>query len=160
MRKFLLCVTAMAALSFAAPVANASPPSTAAARMLAADRAFSALCVKEGAHIAFLTYMADDVRLYDGAHPPILGKKAVAAYYATHPEAPRTRLEWTPLEADASPDGVFGFTRGTWVYTQPRKDSSVMKLTGYYVTLWKRQTDGRYKFTLDIGGTDRKPKGE
>jgi len=30
-------------------------------------------------------------------------------------------------------------------------------LTGYYVTEWRRQTDGAYRFVLDIGGVDRAP---
>ncbi|HTP78096.1 MAG TPA: DUF4440 domain-containing protein [Rhizomicrobium sp.] len=127
--------------------------------MMAADRAFSDLSVKSGAHAAFLAYMADDVRLFDGDHPPILGKAAAAAYYADvekkNPSSPKTStLEWTPLEADASPDGVLGWTRGTWLFTGTKKDGTKQKVTGYYVTEWKRQTDGKYKFVLDIGGTD------
>ena len=63
-------------------------------------------------------------------------------------------LQWTPLEAEASPDGVLGFTRGTWIFTGTKKDGSQQKVTGYYVTEWRRQTDGKYKFVLDIGGAD------
>ena len=39
--------------------------------MMAADRAFSDMSVKDGAHAAFLAFMADDVRLFHGDHPPI-----------------------------------------------------------------------------------------
>ena len=127
--------------------------------MMAADRAFSEMSLKSGAHAAFLAFMSDDVRLFDGDHPPILGKTAAAAYYADvekkNPGGEKTsRLEWTPLEADTSPDGVLGFTRGTWIYTGTKKDGSKQKVTGYYVTAWKRQSDGKYKFVLDIGGAD------
>ena len=127
--------------------------------MMAADRAFSPLSVKSGAHAAFLAFMADDVRLFDGDHPPILGKDAAAAYYADvekkNPGGEKSStLEWTPAEADASPDGVLGFTRGTWIYTGTKKDGSKLKVGGYYVTEWKRQADGKYKFVLDIGGAD------
>ncbi len=138
------------------------PPALAAPKdeMMAADRAFSALSAEKGAHAAFLAYMAEDVRLYDGATPPILGKAAVQTHYAKNPEAPGTRLTWTPLEADASPDGVLGFTRGTWLYTAKKTDGSTARATGYYVTVWRRQADGQYKFTLDIGGSDPKPKAD
>jgi ketosteroid isomerase-like protein len=128
--------------------------------MLAADKAFSAMSIAKGPHAAFLAYMADDVRLYEGEHPPIIGKAAAADYYAKNPDAPGDRLEWTPVEADASPDGVLGYTRGTWIYTGKKADSSAVKVTGYYVTEWRRQTGGQYKFTLDIGGADKKPKTE
>jgi ketosteroid isomerase-like protein len=134
-------------------VANASPK----ADLLATDKAFSDLSVAQGSHAAFLAYMTDDVRLFEGAHPPLVGKKSAAEYYARleklKPEA-KARLEWTPLEADASPDGVLGWTRGTWIQTVTRPDGTLQKLTGYYVTEWRRQANGAYKFVLDIGGTD------
>jgi ketosteroid isomerase-like protein len=123
--------------------------------MLAADKAFSDMSVAKGPHVAFLAYMADDVRLFDSEHPPIPGKKAVAEYYKDNPDSPDDRLAWTPIEADASPDGVLGWTRGTWVYTGKNGDGSDQKVTGYYVTEWRKQADGQYKFTLDIGGVDK-----
>jgi ketosteroid isomerase-like protein len=123
--------------------------------ILAADKAFSDMSVSKGPHAAFLAYMADDVRLYDGDHPPIIGKAKVAEYYAANPDGPDDRLEWTPLEADASPDGILGWTRGTWTYTGKNPDGGDQKVTGYYVTEWRRQADGQYKFTLDIGGVDK-----
>ncbi len=127
--------------------------------MMATDRAFSEMSLKNGAHAAFLAFMSDDVRLFDGDHPPILGKAAAAAYYADvekrNPDGEKSStLQWTPLEAETSPDGVLGFTRGTWIFTGTKKDGGTQKVTGYYVTEWKRQSDGQYKFVLDIGGAD------
>ena len=152
MRK-ILTAAAFLVLSSSAAFAGAKED------MMAADRAFSDLSVKSGAHAAFLAYMSDDVRLFDGDHPPILGKAAAAAYYADvekkNPNGEKnSRLEWTPLEAEASPDGALGWTRGTWIYSGTKKDGTKQKVTGYYITGWKRQTDGKYKFVLDIGGED------
>jgi len=89
----------------------------------------------------------------------IIGKAAAAAWYADvekkNPGGEKaSTLQWTPLEADASPDGVLGYTRGTWIYSGTKKDGSAQRVTGYYVTEWKRQSDGKYKFVLDIGGAD------
>lgn len=123
--------------------------------MMAADNAFSDMSIAKGAHAAFLAYMSDDVRLFDGDHPPIIGKAAVAQYYAANPETPGTRLEWMPVEADASPDGVLGWTRGTWIFTSKKKDGSPIRLTGYYVTEWRKQANGQYKFNVDLGGIDK-----
>jgi ketosteroid isomerase-like protein len=127
--------------------------------MIAADRAFSEMSVKQGAHAAFLAFMADDVRLFDGDHPPILGKAAAAAYYADvekkNPSAEKnSSLEWTPIEAEASDDGSLGWTRGTWIFSGKKPDGQIRKVTGYYVTEWRRGADGKYKFVLDIGGAD------
>ena len=87
--------------------------------ILAIDKAFSDMSVAKGAHAAFLAYMADDVRIFEGDHPPIVGKTAAAEYYAadekSDPGYATQHLEWSPLEADTSPDGILGWTRGTWV---------------------------------------------
>jgi ketosteroid isomerase-like protein len=127
--------------------------------LLAADKAFSDMSVAQGQHAAFLAYMTDDVRLFTGAHPPVIGKAAAATLYAdeekTDPGYKDQRLEWSPLEAEASPDAMLGFTRGTWSLTFKKSDGSPTKLTGYYVTEWRRQPDGKYKFCLDIGGVDK-----
>lgn len=150
----------LATLGFVAAGLLLTSPSFADPRadMIAADKAFAEMSLAKGAHAAFLAYMADDVRLYDGDQPPILGKAAVAEYYDKNPQSPDDRLEWTPVEADASPDGVLGLTRGTWIYTAKKPDGSALKLTGYYVTEWRRQKDGKYKFALDIGGADKPAK--
>lgn len=128
--------------------------------MLAADKAFSAMSIEKGRHIAFLAYMTDDIRLYAGDHPPVIGRQAVTALYEAEeksdPNYKNERLEWTPVDAEASPDGGLGFTRGTWIFTAPKPDGGLVKVTGYYVTEWRRQSDGSYKFCLDIGGPDKK----
>jgi ketosteroid isomerase-like protein len=123
--------------------------------MMAADRALAKMSLEKGAHAAFLAYMTDDVRLYDGEHPPIIGKKAVEAYYAKNPDPKGSKLDWKPIEADTSAAGDFGYTRGTWVFTAKDEKGKDVNVTGYYVTGWKRQADGTYKFNLDIGGADK-----
>jgi ketosteroid isomerase-like protein len=123
--------------------------------MMAADRAFAKMSLEKGAHAAFLAYMTDDVRLYDGDHPPIIGRRAVETYYAKNPDPKGSKLNWKPIEADASAAGDFGYTRGTWVFTAKDEKGRDVKVTGYYVTGWKRQADGTYKFNLDIGGADK-----
>jgi len=148
----------LAAATTAALLLN---PATAAPKddMLAADRAFAAMSVARGQHAAFLAYMTDDVRLFTGTHPPVIGRAAAARLYAeeekSDPGYKNQRLEWMPVEAEASPDGALGFTRGTWVLTAKKTDGTPTKLTGFYVTEWRRQADGEYKFCLDIGGADR-----
>jgi ketosteroid isomerase-like protein len=122
--------------------------------MMAADRAFAAMSLEKGAHAAFLAYMTDDVRLFDGEHPPIIGKAAVVDYYAKNPEAKGSKLDWSPVEGEASAAGDLGYTHGRWIFTAKKPDGSEMKITGYYMTGWRRQTDGQYKFMLDIGSAD------
>ena len=137
-------------------VAMPSAWAGAAEEMVQADKAFAALAGKEGAHAAFLAFMTDDALLYEGEHPPIVGKQAAAAYYAALDKAAANppKLDWSPTSAEASSDGSLGFTRGRWTLSGKKKDGSALALKGYYVTEWRRQKDGSYKFCLDIGGSD------
>lgn len=125
--------------------------------MIATDNAFAKMSVAKGSHAAFLAYMADDVRLFDGPKPPLSGKAAVAAYYAEVEKGgpQKSVLNWKAMEGRASPDGILGWTRGTWISTSPAEGGRVRKLTGYYVTTWRKQADGKYKFEVDLGGVDR-----
>ena len=127
--------------------------------LLATDKAFSALSAQKGNHAAFLAYMTDDARLYQGDRPPLLGKAAAAAFFAAEEKADPSyreqKLVWSPEEAEASPDGVLGFTRGHWSFTAAKPGGASFTLTGYYVTEWRRGADGNYKFCLDIGGADK-----
>jgi len=155
MRRHLIVGALAAAVLFISGPASAGPKDV----LLATDKAFSDMSVAKGPHAAFLAYMADNVRLYDGDHPPIVGKSAAADYYAKteklNPSHAASRLEWTPVEADISPDGALGWTRGTWIWSAKKADGTALKSTGYYVTEWRRQADGTYKFELDIGGADK-----
>ena len=126
--------------------------------MMAADKAFSDMSVAKGRHAAFLAYMADDVRQFTGATPPVVGKAAMAKLYgdseAKNSGPPKDKLEWAPIEAKASDDGSLGWTRGHWTYTATDDSGKPVKNTGYYVTLWRRQADGAYKYEVDLGGED------
>jgi ketosteroid isomerase-like protein len=55
-------------------------------------------------------------------------------------------LSWQPMNAEISKSGDLGFTYG--VYELSIKDS-VYK--GTYVSIWKKQNDGSWKFVLDSG---------
>jgi ketosteroid isomerase-like protein len=47
-----------------------------------------------------------------------------------------------------------GWTRGSWIFSGKKPDGKITKVSGYYVTEWRRGGDGKYKFVLDIGGAD------
>ena len=153
MRK-ILTAAALLLLTGSAALAGAKED------MLAADRAFSDMSVKNGAHAAFLRFhdgRCASLRRRSSADPRQGGRGGVLRRRREkeNPDGEKnSRLEWTPLEAEASPDGVLGWTRGTWIYSGTKKDGTKQKVTGYYITGWKRQTDGKYKFVLDIGGED------
>lgn len=61
-------------------------------------------------------------------------------------------LKWYPTQAEVSSSGDLGYTIGE--YERIGKDAASgypAAVTGNYVSIWRRQPDGRWKIVLDIG---------
>lgn len=110
--------------------------------VLDADRAFAAMAQAEGVPAAFAHWAAQDTILMadDG---PREGVDAVRAAFADWPDG--ARLEWTPVRGGIAARGDMGWTWGTSVYIAP--DGT--RQNGRYVTVWKRDYDGNWRFAFD-----------
>ncbi|MBI5009268.1 MAG: nuclear transport factor 2 family protein [Bacteroidia bacterium] len=112
-----------------------------------ADRDFSSMSEKEGMFTAFLAFIADDgVILRDNAYPA-KGKNTLREYYAGKSDTSFV-LTWEPVFGDISAGSDLGYTYG--VYTLRVKATGDLS-KGTYVSVWKKQYDGTWKFVLDSG---------
>jgi ketosteroid isomerase-like protein len=120
------------------------------------ERAFCADAARIGIADAFLAYMAEDCFL-----PDRLGlsrdeyKKAVeearakaGSSYKPGPN-PNIQLTWSPLRVGVSDDGTLGYTWGRYDFSSKEKDGKVASNSGIYLTIWKRQVGGSWKFIYD-----------
>jgi ketosteroid isomerase-like protein len=114
-------------------------------KMVATEVEFAKTAFDKGTKTAFLTYLDDDGIIFD---PTETNGKLV---WRSRPESPAL-LAWNPVWADISSDGKLGYTTGGWEY-RPKGKTDKPIAFGEYVTIWKKQTDGSYKATLDIGIT-------
>ncbi|MCX6215941.1 DUF4440 domain-containing protein [Spirosoma sp.] len=122
-----------------------------------ADQNFSMLSEKQGLAKAFATYAADDaIKLNDGAAPTV-GFDSIRSQMSRIPPNGSV-LTWQVLKADAAQSGELGYTFGQWMLTS--KDNSGKRKTqfGVYVTVWKRQRNGQWRFVLDGGNATPEPK--
>jgi ketosteroid isomerase-like protein len=139
-------------------VAPASPPATAEARDAAieaardADRRFSAAgSVDLGEAFAF--FAAPDAALLGPGPSLILGPDAIRAAFAGRPAG--ATLVWHPVDAMASDAGDLAFTIGEAESRNPATgDIGLSK----YLTVWRRQADGSWKYVVD-GGNSRPAPG-
>jgi ketosteroid isomerase-like protein len=116
-------------------------------QLMKADREFSTLSVKEGMHRAFLSFIADSgVILRDNAWP-LAGKNSLAELYSEHSDTSFV-LTWEPVFEKISASGDLGYT---WGYYKSKTKASGEEGTGTYITIWQRQSDGKWKFVLDTG---------
>ena len=115
--------------------------------LLKADRDFSTMSEKEGMIKAFIEYMAEDgVILRDNAYP-IEGKTTLINYYENRSDTSFI-LTWEPLYEKISSGDDLGYTYG--IYTSKVKATGAIS-KGTYTTIWKKQSDGRWKWVLDTG---------
>ena len=123
--------------------------------MLEADRAFAAMAADEGAPAAFASYAANDVRMFPAGSAPYQGKDKMIERHTRWPDG--AVLEWAPIEAIASAGGDFGFTWGRYTYTRRNEDGEKSVGHGKYLSVWRKESDGAWKFVADIGNANPDP---
>jgi ketosteroid isomerase-like protein len=117
------------------------------------ERAFSRMSEEQGTREAFDGFIADDGILFrPGA---VLGKKWMHEHPI--PASPtRSVLTWQPIFADVSRAGDLGYTTGPWLF---RKDLDGKPTAfGNFMTVWKKQANGSWRFVLDLGISNPMPK--
>ena len=122
-----------------------------------ADKAFSRMSEEKGMAEAFLFYAADDVIRMKNNQFPNMNKEELRKDFENFDIEKAPALTWEPVKADAALSGELGYTFGKWIL-KGKDDTGKEKLTyGNYMTVWKRQLDGSWKFVLDGGNTTPPP---
>ncbi len=115
-------------------------------KMMDADRAFSRLSETKGMKAAFMEYIdSNGVLLKPGAYP-IVGADAIDFLIQQNDSA--YQLQWKPTKGVIAASGELGFTYGLYALKLSEKDTT---LYGTYINVWKRQSDGSWKYLLNSG---------
>ena len=112
--------------------------------IISTDIAFSEFSKKQGMKKAFLEYIDNDGILLRPNTGPIVGANAIDHLSQVNDSS--FTLTWEPLNATASISCDLGFSYG--IYTLATEDTTTK---GTYVSIWKKQKDGKWKFVLDTG---------
>ena len=108
------------------------------------ERAFAAMSPEKGMKAAFLAYLADDGILF--RQGPVNGKEL----WQKRPDTSSMKLEWEPIFADIAASGDVGYTTGPWILT-PGPNLDQPPAHGFFVSVWKKQKDGKWKLSVDLG---------
>lgn len=122
--------------------------------MVETERAFSRMAEEKGTRGAFAEFIAEDGILFRPT--AVFGKK----WMQEHPLPPstvRSLLSWQPIFAAVSRAGDLGYTTGPWQFKQDIKDAKPVAF-GDFMTVWRKQEDGSWKFALDLGISHPEPK--
>lgn len=107
------------------------------------ERAFSRASVERGMRDAFIAFSAEDGVIF--RNTPLNSRK----FWTERPPAPGL-LTWRPTYADIARAGDMGYTFGPWEFrSKTREDQPTGH--GHFVTVWRKQADGTWKFAADIG---------
>jgi len=125
-------------LAFAAQAVR--PPQSVIDELLSADRRFAAEAGKTTVIPALSAMFADDVVMPIGTPKPGFAKGKPQAIEAlkVNPDNAQGRLEWMPVRAGVSADGLHGFTAGYMTLTRPDQTKVSVK----YLAYWIRKPEG------------------
>ena len=132
------------------PVAGPPPLRETVAKVRGADSLFSDLADRMGVAYAFSNTVAADGILF-GSPALVIGPNAVREFYTTRGAG--TSLTWRPVHAWAAGSQDMGFTIGEYIATGRGPSGAAVQRFGKYLTVWKRQRDGTWKFVVDGGNS-------
>jgi ketosteroid isomerase-like protein len=151
MKKFI-CLTLLlgfVSLGFARRVEDKS----AFQAMVDTERAFAKLSEDQGTRQAFVAFIADDGILFRPR--AVKGKQWFAEHPLTQSDK-RPLLSWYPAIAGIARAGDLGYTTGPWEFKADIHDAKSVAW-GHFLTVWKRQPDGSWKFAIDLGISNPQP---
>ncbi len=120
--------------------------------LIKVDGEFSNMSVEKGIAEAFVSYAADSAIILRDNRLPIVGRSAIGHMWADVQEG--AQLVWEPDFADIAASGDLGYTIGHWTYSTTDSSGETQSSKGRYVTIWKKQDDGNWKYVFDSGTTD------
>ena len=112
-----------------------------------AEKDFAAMAKDKGVKTAFLEFAAEDAVLKQ-ENTLHIGKDAIRIHLERQP-TDGISLSWKPEFVDVSSSGDLGYTYGYYTLTFTDPEGKKLENKGVFHTVWKRQTDGSWKFVWD-----------
>lgn len=116
------------------------------ASLIKADEDFAELSIEKGLKEAFLEYIDSNGVLLRPNVIPIAGADAVD--YIIGLKDTGYSMKWKPSNAVVAASGELGYTYGVYQLKPSLIDTAFY---GTYVSIWKKQPDGKWKFVLQSG---------
>jgi ketosteroid isomerase-like protein len=151
--KYVLCLLATFVLLAAGVNAQKGELSSILQNVVDNERAFSTAAEERGTREAFMAFIADDGVLF---RPTAVNGKRWMRENPLPPSSKRPLLSWTPIHAEIAQAADMAYTTGPWEFKEDIKDAKPVAF-GNFVTVWKKQADGSWKFVVDLGISNPQP---
>ncbi|MDI1251500.1 MAG: nuclear transport factor 2 family protein [Lacunisphaera sp.] len=153
MNKRIVIGLFLAVLSALTPAQAAPDKEKLKAEVAAMEDAFCAMAKAQGINAAFAHFAAPDVAFIDTDPRKFRGPAAVQERMG--PDQPGVSLTWSAYFTDVSDDGTLGYNYGRFESRRPGRDGQEVVRGGWFLSIWKRQPDGAWKYVMDTGVPDR-----
>ena len=115
--------------------------------IVAAEKAFNEYAREYGVKEAFLTF-AHPEAVINRRDSIISGRRAIENYFDSQ-TLTRVVLQWEPDFIDVSASGDMAYTYGKYTFSAMTPDSTEVKASGIFHTVWKRDENGEWKYVYD-----------
>ncbi|MCW3786398.1 YybH family protein [Plebeiibacterium sediminum] len=112
------------------------------------EKAFERMANETGIAEAF-KFFADENGVILRNNQIIKGKENIFKSIKNNSLYDRATLKWNPDFIDVSDDGDLAYSYGNYTFEFYNKQDEKQIQTGIFHTIWKKQTDGSYKFVWD-----------
>lgn len=148
--KLLLAAAACILVTFGRA---ATDPAKQKREVAAMEDAFCAMAKEKGVLAAFQHFAAPDVAFIDTDPRKFRGPAAVQERMGSFPAG--ASLTWSAHFTDVSADGTLGYNYGRYEIRGPGPDGKERVGGGWFLSIWKKQPDGSWKYVMDTGAPDR-----
>lgn len=145
----------LAFLACAGPIRASDARAKLKQELAAMEDAFCRMAQEKGVLAAFQHYAAPDVAFIDTDPRKFRGAAAVQERMGGFP--PGATLTWSAHFTDVSDDGTLGYNYGRYEMRGLGPDGKERVGGGWFLSIWKRQPDGSWKYVMDTGAPDRPP---
>lgn len=108
--------------------------------------------VAERGGAAFADWFAEDGVALGNGQAPVVGRVAIAKSASWSPKD--YQLTWTPTDAAMGPSGDMGYTWGHFDGRSKDANGNPVTTSGRYMTIWRKEPDGKWKVVLDAGANE------
>ena len=114
----------------------------------ATEKAFEQMAAEKGIAEAFWYYADSGAVIKRGRDSIIHGKEGIRNYYSTD-YYKSAKVTWSPDFIGTSSAGDMGYTYGKYSWKAPDSTGTIIESKGIFHTVWKKQSDGSWKYVWD-----------
>jgi ketosteroid isomerase-like protein len=114
--------------------------------VLATEIAFEKMVKEQGIGAGF-AFFADSDAVINRHNFLLKGKDEISKHY--HAINQNVKLEWKADFVDVATSCDLAYTYGHYTFSQPDSTGQWVTSTGFFHTVWKKQSDGSWKYVWD-----------